>query len=100
MKSNLSKAPNIPSMRVQSYERYLPSAFDDSLSMLEKINKVINQMNVVGEITNDVVEQWNETVDWIVTSGLSENVSEEIDKRISDGTFNELISNIVGDLSV
>jgi len=98
-KPNFTKSPQIPMMRIQGYERYLPSAFDESLSILQKINKVIYQLNNIGLITNDLIKKWNELMEWIVGNGLTEIVSDEIDKRIADGTFDELIYRIVGDLT-
>lgn len=43
-------------LMIQRYERYLPTAFDDSLSMLEKVNKVIEYVNETGRITNELIE--------------------------------------------
>lgn len=98
-KPNLTRFPNIPNIGIQSYERYLPNAFDESLSILQKINKVIQQLNMIGEISNRLVEQWNELMEWIVGNGLTDIVSAEFDKRIQDGTFDELIYRIVGNLT-
>lgn len=98
-KPNLRNTNPLPAMRVQPYERYLPSAFDNSLSILEKINKMIHQMNIIGESTNGVIEQWNELMNWIVGNGLEKIVSEIIEEKISDGTFDRLFDTIVGNLS-
>lgn len=96
----ITGSPNLPLLNVHSYERYLPTAFDESMSILQKMNKVIHHLNLMGEISNSVVNQWNDLIKWILENGLSEVVSEEIDKRIADGTFDTLIYKIVGDLSL
>lgn len=97
---DLKKSPHIPKLDIQGYERYLPSAFDESLSILQKINKVIKQLNDIGIIANDLVTKWNELMAWIIGNGLTDVVSDEIDKRIEDGTFDNLIFKIVGDISL
>ena len=33
---------------IREYERYLPTAYDDTLSLLEKINKMIHHLNHQG----------------------------------------------------
>lgn len=94
----LNEYPTLPPLKIQGYERYLPTAFDESLSILQKMNKVIHQLNKIGEMSNDLVSQWNSLLNWIIGNGLTEIVSEEFDKRIEDGTFDELIYRIVGNL--
>lgn len=78
---------------VQKYERYLPNAFDDSLSILEKMNKIIDYLNQIGEISNDVVSQWNTVMEWIKSNGLSDTVNAGIQAKIDDGTLGNLINN-------
>lgn len=51
--------PNFNSLKelnVQEYERYLPTAFDESMSILEKLNKVIEYLNQIGHLKQ---EEWN-----------------------------------------
>lgn len=98
-KPELISINNIDRLRVQQYERYNPTAFNDSLTILEKMNKMIYQLNNLGVITNGLVDQWNELIKWIIGDGLSEIVSEEIDKRIADGTFNNLFDSLLGSLA-
>lgn len=95
----LTKSPILPQISVHYYERYLPTAFDESLSILQKINKVIYHLNQIGLNNNALSTQWNELMEWILGDGLSNIVSDEIDQRIADGTFDELIYRIVGDLT-
>ena len=92
--------PYLHMLHVQPYDRYIPSAFDNSLSILEKINKVIHQMNQIGVITNDLIEQWNNMYEWITGEGITETVEKLIDEKIADGTFDALFDIIVGDLSL
>lgn len=41
---------------IQQYERYLPSAFDESMSILQKLNKIIEFMNQTGDLVNSSVD--------------------------------------------
>lgn len=77
---------------VQSYERYLPTAFDESLSILEKINKVIQYMNKLGQLTKDVVDQWNAVMEWILNEGLEEAVTKRLQEWLADGTLEDIIN--------
>lgn len=87
-------------LRVQRYERYLPNAFDESLTLLEKVNKMIEHMNQVGELTNEVVEQWNEVMEWVMNDGLTVAVNNRLDQMVEDGTLDEIINHkIFADLN-
>lgn len=77
---------------IQKYERYLPTAFDDSMTMLQKVNKVINQLNEIGEISNGVVEQWNNVTEWVMNGAISEDVNKRLDELVVDGTLADIIN--------
>jgi hypothetical protein len=79
-------------LNVQKYERYLPTAFDDSLTLLEKVNKVIDYLNQSGNVTNDVITQWNSVMDWIMNEGLTSDVATKLDEWLSNGTINNIIN--------
>jgi hypothetical protein len=77
---------------VQKYERYLPTAFDDSLSLLEKVNKVIEYCNQLGLLTNGLVEKWNEVMLWVMNDGLNESVIAKLNSMVDDGTLADIIN--------
>jgi len=84
---------------VQQYERYLPTAFDESMTLLEKMNKVIQHLNIVGELSSDVVKQWNEVMVWLLNGGLELEIIEKLDEWVLDGTLDTIINtNVFGDL--
>ena len=89
----------IAPLNVQPYESYLPTAFDESLSILQKLNKMIKKMNELGYITNNIVKQWNELIKWIIDEGLEEIVNIKIQELVDNGTFTKIIGDILGDLS-
>lgn len=77
---------------VQEYERYLPTAFDESLTILEKMNKIIEYMNEIGVLVNGAFEQWEEIMDWILGEGLNEAVMNKLNQMLEDGSLADLIN--------
>lgn len=85
---------------IQHYEHYLPTAFDDSLSMLQKVNKVIKQLEKLGKLTEDIVIKWNEVMEWILNDGINEAVIGRLDEMVADGTLSAIINQeIFGELN-
>lgn len=85
----------VPPMYIQKYERYLPNAYDESPTILEKVNKVITHLNQMGELTNNVVDQWNEVSDWLLTDGLTEEVFTRLDQMTQDGSLDKIINETI-----
>lgn len=80
---------------IREYERYLPTAFDDSLSLLEKINKMVLRLNDLSVITNEMVDNWNQLYAWIMNDGLKEMVNEKLEQWLKDGTLAEIIGDLI-----
>lgn len=79
-------------LMVHKYERYLPTAFDESMSLLEKVNKIIDYLNETGRITNDIVEQWNEVMEWVMNEKLGEDVSLKLEEMANNGVLEKIIN--------
>jgi len=79
---------------VQRYESYLPTAFDPTLSLLEKLNHIIEYMNRIGKITNDLIEQWNDIVKWVISDGLEEATEKLLNDWFVNGKLKELFYEI------
>lgn len=62
-------------LMIQMYERYLPTAFDESLTILEKVNKITYYLQSIG-VGVDLVDKWNLLVEWIKNEGLKEAIEE------------------------
>jgi hypothetical protein len=77
---------------VQEYERYLPTAFDEGLSLLEKVNKIIVTLNQIGTLSNDVLEQWNQVMEWVMADGLDNSVNNVLQVMEADGTLAKIIN--------
>ncbi len=88
----------VPPIRIQKYERYLPTAFDESMSILEKINKVIHYLHDYSEITEEMLTKWNEVYKWITGEGLYTTVEEILKEWLKDGTFEQLLEKLIVDL--
>ena len=95
------------------YERYLPTAFDNSLSLLEKIDKVIEFLNVVIETTNKIGEyveektneqdnkirdlrnEFEKLKEYLLNGGLENDVVKVLNQWLNDGTLADVINNEV-----
>lgn len=80
---------------VQQYESYLPSAFDESFTLLQKVNKIISHLNQIGELSNEVLTKWNEVIEWVTGEGVNETVSTRLDEMVLDGTFDSIINETI-----
>lgn len=78
---------------VQTYESYLPTAFDDSLTMLEKVNKIIQGLNSTNSTVNSVIDQWNNTIaPYVNKDGFQTDVNNKLELMANDGTLATLIN--------
>jgi hypothetical protein len=91
---------NVFGLFVQHYESYLPFVFDDNLTLLEKVNKIIIYLNQIGKLSNNVLDQWNQVMEWVMADGLNGSVDEKLNAMVADGTLDTIINhNIFNDLS-
>jgi hypothetical protein len=74
------------------YEDYSPTAFDDTLDFLEKVNKIIKRLNELGEITSDLMNKWNEVMEWVMNDGLTQAVIDRLNEWLADGTLANIIN--------
>lgn len=76
----------------QYYTRYLPTAFDDTLSILDKVNKVLVTLNQIGELSNNVLDQWTQVMNWILSDGLDAGINTILQGMQTDGTLAKIIN--------
>lgn len=86
---NLKSFSPLYPMRVHKYESLIPTA-DEAIS--DKVNSIIDSLNATGKLTNDVVQNWNTVMTWVLNDGLTTDVNNKIASMISDGTFNTIIN--------
>lgn len=76
----------------QRYTRYLPTAFDESLTLIEKINKMNITLNQVGDLTNLIVDQWSDVAEWLLGEGLTSSIRIELGNMRESGLLSEIIN--------
>jgi hypothetical protein len=76
-------------MRIRQYESLV---LPDEASILVKINSMVEYLNSVGKLSNDVVKNWNNVMDWVLNDGLTTDVSAKIDKMQTDGVFDTIFN--------
>lgn len=91
-KPTLVPLNSIAPLNLQQWESYLPTAYDEQMTILQKLNKVIQYANELGLLTNQVITKWNEVMAWVMADGLSDAVNEKIDEMVADGTFAKIIN--------
>lgn len=91
-KPDFLKLTPVTYQNTHEYEPYLPTAFNESLTLLQKVNKVIHEMNKIGKVTNDFVNMWNDLIEWIVGEGLEDMVNDKLDEWLEDGTMDKIIN--------
>lgn len=77
---------------IQTYEHYLPTAFDDSMTMLQKVNKCVQYASEIGALTQNVLTEWNKVMEWVMGDGLTQATSEKLEEFATDGTLEALIN--------
>src|SRR5690606_32474 len=100
----------IPNATIHKYKRYLPTAFDESLTLLEKVNKIIEFLNTVINVTNNntlefdrleretnekiqnLVNQFTDLRDWLEGEGLEESTSNVLDEWFQNGKLETIIN--------
>jgi hypothetical protein len=85
-------------LHVQQFQRYLPTAFDEGFTLLQKVDKLIVSMNRVGKLSNDVLDQWNQVMDWVMADGLDASINSKIDSMLQDGSLATIIGTALTDL--
>ena len=86
---------------ITRFESYLPTAFSSELTLLQKVNKIIQDLNRSFDLTNEMVEYLNHFIETF-DKRLYTKVEDILMKWLEDGTMTEIILDAilkVGDLS-
>lgn len=89
---SLKEINKVPYQKATEYQVPFPMLFDDTLTQLQKMNKIIYWFNQIGIGFNDLVDRWNEIIQWLLSEGLEQEVVEKIDEMYQDGTLAEIIN--------
>ncbi len=88
----INNFPITNNINLQDYQRYLPNAYDESPTILEKLNRSLVALNQISQITNNIVDQWNQVMNWAMNDGLFDNVHEVIMKMTESGMFQDILN--------
>lgn len=87
---------------LQRYERYLPTAFDESMSLLEKMNKLIESQNKLIDVVNSHTKYTNDQL-FKAFGIIDENLKKQLElfrdeMQAQADAFQELKDKVEGDL--
>lgn len=88
----INKFTPLEPLSIQKYERYLPTAFDDTLTILQKLNMAIKRLDDLGVLSEQVITQWNAVMEWVLNEGLNDSVTAKLNEWLADGTLAEIIN--------
>lgn len=95
MKPTLIRTMNLPPLLNQKYTRYLPTAFDDSLTILEKLNNMLGYLNEANVVTNEMIDKWNEVYEWVTNDGLRDSLEITLDDWLQIGKLATIINQTI-----
>jgi hypothetical protein len=83
--------PHFHPLNFRDYRNYLPTAYDDSLSMQESLLQVLNFCNEIGLLNQNMSDNWNMLLGWIKTNGIDDAVTAQLNAWVVDGTFEKIL---------
>lgn len=95
--NNLTKLERIYPLFIKKFEDFNP--LPENKSITDKVNSMILYLNSVGKLTNEVVNDWNKVMQWVMNDGLQESIYAKVDKLISENKLNELIDPIINEIT-
>ena len=81
---------------ITRFESYLPTAFSSELTLLQKINKIIQDLNRNFDLTNEMVDYLN----WFVETfdnKLYETLEDVLTVWVEDGSLSEIVRAAIND---
>lgn len=69
------------------YTHYLPTAYNNSLTILEKMNKIIEHLNLNDDVTLNTIDLLDDVLDTITEEGINSNVERKVAEMLEDGTL-------------
>lgn len=78
---------------IQQFQNYLPTAFSDNLTLLQKVNGVIQSLTALGVPINTLIDQWNnQIIPYVTGDGLNQDVINQLTAWENDGTLDNIIN--------
>ena len=79
---------------IARFESYLPTAFSSELSLLQKVNKIIQDLNRSFDLSNEIVEYLNRFVETF-DEKLYETIEDVLETWLNAGNFDEIIVSVL-----
>lgn len=89
--STLRKFDKLYPVAIQKYDTF---SLDQDANVIDKMNRLIQFMNQIGKVSNDVIRNWNQVMEWTVKNGLNDYVVDEIEKMNAEGQFTEIFTEL------
>jgi hypothetical protein len=83
-------------MLIKKYEQFVP---DQNASVLDKINSIIAELNAIGQLSNNVVKDWNTVYQWCMNDGLQTDVNNKLEDMRTNGEISDILNNIFDNLT-
>lgn len=90
MTSPIFPISKIAPLLVQEYERYLPTAFDDGMTMLQKMNRIIEHINSLESVNQAMLDNWNALVEWAQTGYIADTIVATLNGWLSNGQLTNI----------
>lgn len=96
----ITKVPPILMPDGYPYRKYLPTAYDSSLTIYEELTTIRAFLSEVVNSQNDVINKFNELIKWFFDKGLEDTVIKVLQQWLKDGVFDEIMAKVVEELQM
>lgn len=72
-------------------QQTIPNTFDDSLSFYEVLSKMVNQINTIGEVTNEMTTD----LENFFGGEMAVIITDKMNEWLADGTLNDVINEAI-----
>ena len=81
---------------IERFENYLPTAFSSELTLLQKVNKIIQDLIASNKLTNEMVDYLNNFIETF-DEKLYQTVEDVLSKWLEDGVLSDLIREVINE---
>lgn len=84
-----------PFGKPHEYQVPFPMLFDDTLTQLQKMNKIIWELWRLAQVTDGLEQDYQEFLKWLDSPFVKNYVNQKIEEMFQNGDFNEIIGTAV-----
>lgn len=81
---------------IERFENYLPTAFSSELTLLQKVNKIIQDLIASNKLTNEMVDYLNNFIETF-DEKLYQTLDDILSKWLEDGVLIDLIREVINE---